>query len=173
MHKTDPEYELSEHGRVRRSEMREALIAESRRIARRRRRRREAIGVMSAAGAVAAGVWVASIRPAPAPAPSVPGGEVARHALATAPERAEPAPLADVPPRVQIVHGEVNNVLIERVSLSVDVSRYAISDDELIDLLASIGRPSGIARIGGRAMLTAPVTDEEIEAERRVKEAAS
>ncbi len=53
-------------------------------------------------------------------------------------------------------------VTITRVSTTVDVSSVSISDDELLDLLAKMGRRTGIARIGDRTILTQPVTDKEI-----------
>jgi hypothetical protein len=46
------------------------------------------------------------------------------------------------------------------------VTIRALSDEELIDALAAIGRPAGIIRMGGKVWLSAAVTDEEIEKER-------
>ncbi len=46
------------------------------------------------------------------------------------------------------------------------VTIRSLSDEELIDALAAIGRPAGIIRMGGKVWLSAAVTDEEIEKER-------
>lgn len=40
------------------------------------------------------------------------------------------------------------------------LARYAIGDDELLELLDSAGRPTGLIRIGQTVILTAHVTDE-------------
>lgn len=46
------------------------------------------------------------------------------------------------------------------------VTIRSLSDEELINALAAIGRPAGIIRMGGKVWLSAAVTDEEIEKER-------
>ena len=42
-----------------------------------------------------------------------------------------------------------------------------INDDELLKLLADMGRPTGLVRTGGRAWLTTQVTDEDLGIERQ------
>lgn len=68
-----------------------------------------------------------------------------------------PAPIAISPSRVHI----------EVVSDRVDPATVAMSDDELLTALACMGRPTGLARIGDRVVLTKPVTDAEL---RRLRE---
>jgi len=55
-------------------------------------------------------------------------------------------------------------VVIERLATRIDPADVAIGDDELLDLLGSLGRPTGLARIHGRTILTSTVTDNAREA---------
>lgn len=130
---------LSEEGQRRREEIIRAAAARAPTIARARRRKRRA--VRTAAGAIvlapAIGLIVAGALRSPAPPAPI--------AVSTAPPPTRAAP-----------------VRVEVVQTLVDPAQRLLSDDELLALLDSIGRHTGLVRVGGEVTLTAAVTDEEL-----------
>lgn len=50
---------------------------------------------------------------------------------------------------------------IARSSIRVDPSSVGMSNEELLQTLNDLGRPTGLAIIGGRTVVTSPVTDQE------------
>jgi hypothetical protein len=79
-------------------------------------------------------------------------------------------PIAHIDPKLAIPDGGQSDIRdsqptlinITRVSTTVDVSSVSISDEELLEMLAKMGRRTGIAHIDGKTILTQPVTDKEI-----------
>lgn len=144
--------QLSSEGQLRRDAMRQELRSQVvKHRARRRVRRRAAWSV--------AGVFVLTL--------SVWGAILATSAMRSLPNNQQIAtidPTSAIPDDGQIglPVGSDANFHITRVNTTVDVSSVSISDEELLEMLAKMGRRTGIARIKGRTILTQPVTDEEI-----------
>lgn len=141
-------HELSDHGRARR----DAMLAElSSRVPRAARVRRIRSGVAAGAALLAIASLSVLIAPRSQPAPT----PVAINQQPTEP--------VSVPPRIQIVQTEPG--IVTRLSAATDsaASRIEqINDDELIFVLAEMGRPAGIIRTPNRTWLTAAVTDDEL-----------
>lgn len=125
---------LSQAGAARREAMLAALQREVPRIAAARQQRRRIAGVAAVVILLAGGAWLASLQVA--------------------------APLR-TPAINPSASGSQWRAGIEIVATRVDVAQVSITDDELLAALASMGRPTGLARIGDRVILTAPVTDAE------------
>lgn len=156
---------LSEDGLQRRFVMRNVLIAETRRVSRCRRYRRGALRIAAVGLALSAGIWAATIRPvrravtteeSPVKTAATPSGSIDKA-----------VPLAVDPVTIVIVKAGGGSGRIEQSRERLDPAEVAIGDEELLNLLASSGRPTGLARIGGVTILTAAVTDVQIQSNQR------
>jgi len=109
---------------------------------------------------VVAGVWgLRAINPfGSAVKPSGPAVAVAPETV----ERSTPIENNQRWANVVVVGNDLDAIRTQRVQTRVDASEVSISDDELLATLAQMGRRTGIARIGGRVILTQPVTDAEL-----------
>jgi len=146
---------LSEEGRRRRDAMLSGLQGEVVRSARRRRRRRRLGAGAAALGLlVAGGVIIATLSPPPATAPPV-ADNGARSGAEARPARPESARI--IVRRVETDAGIASRL---RAAGVVSVPIHAVSDAELLETLAELGRPAGLVRTPERVWLTADVTDE-------------
>ena len=138
---------LSPEGEARRAAIRADLMSRVERTVRARRRRRRAVtGTVVLTLIVGAGWLTAGFvhRSTPSGGVGAPSG-IGPGAVSQSPDPRGP-------------------VVIERSATRIDPADVAIGDDELLDLLASLGRPTGLARIHGRTILTSAVTDNAREA---------
>lgn len=139
----EPGAELSPTGRARRDAMRAHLVGE---VSHRRRRRTVVrVGAIAALVAIAVVVGRGLVDDArdgepdtPQPVPTVAG------------ETADPGGIA-------IVRDDES--ILARVAATADRSVTTVDDDELLRLLASADRPTGLVRSGNRVMLTRHVAD--------------
>ncbi|RMH27456.1 MAG: hypothetical protein D6693_05395 [Planctomycetota bacterium] len=133
-------FDLSPEGARRRDAMREALVAHAAARFERRRRRRRARRAGALVVTLAGGAWLTATL-------TQPGGRVGGHGPT--------GPTAGGAPGPALITVTVDRTL-------VDPATVAISDDELLETLNAMGRPTGLARIGGRVVLTDNVTDDTI-----------
>lgn len=151
--------ELSPAGERRRNEMRRVLGRAAVLHRKRRRRRRAARWSAGFVLLIGAGAWsVYALKPAGS-SPK-PAGQTAQIGLAPV---AQPPPAREPRADVVVVGNDAATIRAQRVRTRIDINAVSISDDELLTTLAQMGRRTGIARIDGRAILTEPVTDEELE----------
>lgn len=161
---TDRIDQLSPEARARAEAMLPGLSGELRRGVRRRAAARRISGSALALALVAT-IVVVAVRPTRVPHPAASGPGPAT--VATAPDHAPAATL------VQIVHAsDLSMIEIVRdgtgdgalalyaASPVAELSGVLVSDEEMLDLLRSIGRPTGLARARGRVWFTEEVTDE-------------
>lgn len=163
--------EFSAAGRARRESMIFELQGAMRRVHRRRRvvRRVAALALITCGVAVAVrGLLIGSTSSGPAPAPNDRVAMDRPGVNATAPPSLAPADEPNGTTHSSLI------VVIERIEAETDVAqRYAIpessasptiiqriSDEELIETLATFGRPAGLVRIGGEARLTINIADD-------------
>jgi len=133
---------LSPAGAARRDTMLRLLQGEVVRRGRRRRFARVAIAAAIPAIAAAAGIWAYRAGTVP---PGAPPAEVVRPAPEVPAPAAPPEPVepASRPLRIEVVRDD-----------PTVVDRARIGDGELLALLASAGRPSGLIRAGGVVIVT-------------------
>lgn len=168
-HKIDEHIErglqLSAQGRFQRKRMLDSLLAEVPRSARRRRRRRSVMrtGVAVMVIGAAAFTWF-NAQPRGGQSPEADSSNIA----ASEPSQSE---------AIKIERVRTDPTIVERLAVRerVDPEQVAISDERLLAILESIGRPTGLIRTPDRVRLTAEVTDEKVgrEAERPSEEAPS
>lgn len=144
---------LSTAGEQRRNEIRGAVSRELIRVAARRRRLRRGAAATGLALVIGVSAWLAM-------KPWQHQQQSARQSMAQGENDEAPINL------VQISVFESNPGLdqVARSDVRVDPSSVGMSDDELLQTLSELGRPTGLAFVEGRAVLTSPVTDEEQEA---------
>jgi len=70
---------------------------------------------------------------------------------------------------VQILYVQTDSSVIDRLAAKPAHTVHLISDRELLVTLASLDRPAALVRDSGRAYLTRPVTDDELEASSQVR----
>lgn len=160
---------LSHDARRRAEAMLPSLTGELRRSVRRRAARKRAATAAFAFALLATGVLVAtlSVRSTPLAAPSPEGTVVVAPPPEAAPSLIEIVRTNDAP-MIEVIRGAPDGAALASVyaTTRVDLASILVNDTELLDLLDSIGRPTGLVRAGGRVWLTAAVTDEEIARER-------
>ena len=138
---------LSPQGAARRDAMRSQLSGELTRIIHRRRARRRAACTAALLLAIGGSIWLMS----PAGQQPQPSQPVAQTPIAPPADHIRVHFFADNP---GLTH-------VARLDVRVPVSTVSISDEELLEALAAIGRPTGLARIGDKAVTTTAVTDDE------------
>jgi hypothetical protein len=116
------------------------------------RRTRRILAVNTALLACLVGVVMLVNRPSQPSSPS--GREIAR---TSAPPRETPAPVHP-PTRIEIVTTPAH-LLDKYAAATLAPHVQTITDDELLTTLASLDRPAGIVRSGGRTWLTRSVAD--------------
>lgn len=135
----------------RRDQIRDQLIQDMRRQHRRRRTRNTSVAALLLLVLGAVPLWLNAQHPGAAP-PSI-----AHHPPPQTPSvTPDPAPAA---PTLRIVRLANPTDVMERARIT-DIPSIVqrIDDGALIQLLADIGRPSGVIRQGDRAWLTSDVT---------------
>lgn len=136
---------LSPMGEARKEALRATLSREMSRVVRRRRIRRRATSGAAVIVVIVAGAWwlnhAARIN---SPQPPI------AH-----------APVESMPELIQIQYFADNPGITEvaRLDVRIPVTQVTLSDEELLEALADIGRPTGLARIGSRVVVTSAVTD--------------
>ena len=158
---------LSDAGQARRAAMRGELQSTMRRVhGRRRTTRRGGMGVLvlMLGAAIVIGTRQPTVAPLPQPVgPIVQNNESDQSILDT------PSPRSTI----EIVRGPAATDAY-RVTTRSTVSKYITSkqsptlvqrvdDDSLITTLADMGRPTGVVRTAGQVLLTAAVTDDELQ----------
>lgn len=143
---------LTATGAARRDSMREELARELVRVSRRRRATRRAVTATAALVLAGAGVWWAASMVPSAPHSAPPVAHVPSRPQAMSPETTRV--------HVEIIRDTPTIQPASFVSDRVAAADVGLSDDELLQELAELGRPTGLAVIGDRTVLTAPVTDE-------------
>jgi len=135
---------LSETGRMRRDamlvELQGVVVVEGRRRSTRRRAMRSAsvVALMIGFGFMLVGMWPTARMPT---------------VVST---QAKP----ELSSYIQIVQTRPEAVAAMIALPAGDLSHYYVNDRELVDALASIGRPSGLIRRGGVVRLASKVTDQ-------------
>lgn len=143
---------LTTAGEARRDAMREDLARELVRVSRRRRATRRAVCGTAAILLAGAGAWWAVSKVPSAPHSAPPIAHVPSGPQEMSPEKAHV--------HVEVIRDTPTIQPASFVSVRVAAADVRLSDDELLQALAELGRPTGLATIGDRTMLTAPVTDE-------------
>lgn len=70
-------------------------------------------------------------------------------------------------PSIEIVRDSPRDTVIAMyTNPSVDLASIRVTDQELLDMLNEMGRPTGLVRANGRVWLTAAVTEDEIAKQR-------
>jgi hypothetical protein len=131
--------------------MRDVLVAAmGRHHSARRRRRRAALGATAAL--LLLGVVLIAMPPAQQPAPIV--SETPFHVPPVEPPRV----------LVEFAHITTDPAVLDRYLVRDSTPRLSvvIGDEELLELLNEIGRPTGLVRAGSRVWLTSSVRDEEV-----------
>jgi hypothetical protein len=152
---------LSEAGEQRRTAIREELLAAMRRHHAARRARRHAIALGGLAAALALASVLAMPRQAPPRSPMNPPTVHAPAQRVASPRHPEEADAPVRTPAVAIMYVQTDPSILERYAAGArPLLARAITDDELLDTLVEIGRPTGLVRMEGRVWLTATVTDD-------------
>jgi hypothetical protein len=147
---------LSDTGRERRDRMLDELLGEVQRVHRGRRVRRRAAIIAIPAILIAVTIawqWL----------PLSHVGEADSNPVARVPpenpgSRSDPA---IVPPSVAVVSVvRTSENVLDRYRASSRPHAHALTDDELLETLAALDRPTGIVRAGERVWLTRPVSDD-------------
>jgi len=160
--RSDDFVDLSAEALGRKDDILRALQREAPRAAIRRRRRRRASATAVALLLVMTAYLALPGRPQSA---RVPGGAVV--------EAPETAPV-DAPSRVAIAYVATDERIVDRLRLQVDrhPNVEVITDAELMQALADVGKPAGVARMGERVLLTQEVADASIGADVAPEEGA-
>lgn len=155
--------QLSPEARARAEAMLPGLSSELRRGVRRRAARRRVAGSALALTLLATIVFL-SVRPGRVPHPAAPGTGPAT--VATAPDHEPASTLIQIVrtsdlSMIEIVRAGTGDGALAMYGSSpvVDLSSVLVGDDEILDLLRAIGRPTGLARARGRVWFTEDVTD--------------
>lgn len=158
--------ELSPGGVARRADTLRELQVALRRRTRRRRMARVAVGVVVPVLAVVAGAWVLASRQG-LPEDSEPGArgksggviaDAGGHGAEELPDVGPSSVVSD--PRVRGARFErvvTDPAIVPRLAVTggVDMDGVLVDDEELLELLAEAGRPSGLVRTG-RVVMLAP-----------------
>lgn len=160
----DPRSEVSVLTALRADAMLPALQRELARGRRHRRARSRATGacaiVLLLGGAIVAATLTTSRSTTPSSATQVVDsptnpGDVPMVRLETG--------RSTTPSLIEIVHDSPRQTVIAMyTNPSFDLASISVTDQELLDMLKEIGRPTGLVRANGRVWLTDPVTDEEV-----------
>jgi hypothetical protein len=140
---------LSPEGVERRDAMLASLMADMRRVHARRRARRLTVFAAAPALLMAIALFAALRMLTPAPTPLTTGRVDGAADAPTVPATSE-RPAATI----EFVRTSDGN------QQSGAASIILIDDDQLLDTLASINRPTGLVRAGGRVWLTSAVADD-------------
>ena len=160
---TDRIEQLSPEARARAEAMLPGLSSELRRGVRRRAAMRRIAGSALALALVATIAFL-SVRPARVSHPATPGPGSAT--VATAPDQGAATTMIQTvrtsdTSMIEIVRDGTGDGALAMYDSSpvVDLSGVLVSDEEILDLLRAIGRPTGLARARGRVWFTEDVTD--------------
>ena len=163
-----PQYDVSVFAAQRADAMLPALQRELSRGVRRRRGRSRALGACAILLLLGGAIVAAMLTSRPIVAPTLPppiveapDAPVGRPTVSIEVVRSMDAPL------IEVVRDAPRDSLVQfYATASVDLASISVTDQELLDLLNAIGRPTGLVRANGRVWLTAAVTDDEIAKQR-------